>query len=337
MRFLFMALLMFNAIHCMANHVVVDGVDYDSLADARPHIKDGSRIYLFKGIYKQGVYLKQSNLEIIGETGVIFDNATVDGKAALVLTGNDVSIESIECRNMHVRDGNGACIRFEGNNLTVRNLYAHNSQSGIMTAKSDGFLKVFYSRFDHLGARNGYAHAIYAKVGEFHFYRSAITSTKLQGSGIKSRSRKTIVEESLLASVDGVDSRLIDAADYGELIVKKSILQQGINSSNSQAIAYGLEKNVHMYHPVNSITIVDNVFILDRKKSNVLISYTQPDSVKITNNEIIGDMLYPDNFAKDNNWYLSRRDAFMRDLPYIPEISDYKDIVFKAQTYGEQQ
>jgi hypothetical protein len=154
-----------------AEQVFVDGAEFSSLQEAKVAIRDGSQIYLKAGIYTQGLYIQENDISILGEKNVIFDDAAVDGKAALVLTGNNVLVESIECQNIFVSDNNGACIRFEGTNLTVRDLYVHDSQSGIMTSQNyDGFLHVEFSKFERLGGKaqsRGYAHAIYAKVGEF--------------------------------------------------------------------------------------------------------------------------------------------------------------------------
>jgi len=120
--------LFFMSINAYSNQVFVDGKEFLSLQEAKTSIKDGSLIYIKAGIYTEGLYIKASNIEIIGEDNVIFDDAAINGKAALVLTGDNVLVESIECRNMHVRDKNGACIRFEGKNLTLRNMHMTVSQ-----------------------------------------------------------------------------------------------------------------------------------------------------------------------------------------------------------------
>ncbi len=323
-----------------AGHVFVDGVEFQSLQEAKSAIKDGSEIYLKAGIYTQGLYSKASNISIIGEKNVIFDDAAVHGKAALVLAGNNVLVESIECRNIYVNDLNGACIRFEGKNLTVRDLYAHDSQSGIMTSYNyDGFLHIEFSKFENLGGKatgRGYAHAIYANVGEFVFSYSQVLSTGKEGSGLKSRSRKTVIKNSILASRDAKDSRLIDVANYGELIIKDSILQQGDNSSNSQLIAYGLEKRKNKFE-INRIKITNNLFLLDRKQANVIIAYKQANTVEIYDNTMIGDFLYPDEFSKRNPWYISREKAKLKPYPYLPEISGLKQLIKSIAVVGKRQ
>jgi hypothetical protein len=338
MKLLIFILLFSITYYCNAEHVFVNGKEFFSLQEAKSAIKDGSQIYLKAGIYTKGLYLKASNIEIIGEKNVIFDDAAVDGKAALVLAGNNILVESIECRNIYVKDLNGACIRFEGENLTVRDLYAHDSQSGIMTNYNDGFLKIEYSTFERLGGKatgRGYAHAIYANVGEFSFFESKILTMGKEGSGLKSRSRKTTITNSLLATLNGKDSRLIDVADYGELIIKNSILQQGNNSSNSQLIAYGLEKRPVNYL-INRIEITDNLFLLDREKANVIIAHKKAAEVLIENNTMVGDFLYPNEFSKSNPWYISREKAKLQAYPYLPSISDLRQLINAISIVGKR-
>jgi len=336
----FIPFLFFFTFYALSEQVFVDGVEFQSLQSAKSAIKDGSQIYLKAGIYTQGLYIKASNISIIGEKNVIFDDAAVNGKAALVLAGNNVLVESIECQNIYVKDLNGACIRFEGKNLTVRDVYAHDSQSGIMTSYNyDGFLHVEFSKFENLGGKatgRGYAHAIYANVGEFIFSDSQVLSVGKEGSGLKSRSRKTVVINSILASLDAKDSRLIDVAEYGELIIKNSILQQGNNSSNSQLIAYGLEKRKNKFK-VNRIEITNNLFLLDREKANVIILQKQADSVEIHDNTMIGDFLYSDGLSKRNVWYISRENAKLNPYPYLPEISDLKTLINSISIVGKRE
>jgi hypothetical protein len=337
------ALLLFLVVTCFiskvafANEISVDGVMFKSLSAAKHAIRKGSRIYLFSGVFEQGIYLDKDNLEIIGEEGVVFDNATVDEKAALVLTGNNILVENIECRNIQVNDKNGACIRFEGANLTVRNLYAHDSQSGVMTSNNAGIVKIEYSTFERLGGKaavEGYAHALYIKADELFFYQSKILSTKGEGSGIKSRSKKVVIDSSLLASMDAIDSRLVDMANYGELIIKNSVLQQGSHTSNSQLLAYGLEKNITPEFDVNRVELVNNILLFDNKKSNVLISYRLLDEMVNRNNVFIGYFNLYLQFIKNNMWYTSRKRARILPYPYFPQIDEIESLRLLINTHG---
>jgi hypothetical protein len=320
-----------------ANNISVDGVMFTSLSAAKQAIRNGSRIYLFSGVYEEGIYLDKDDLAIMGEEGVVFDNATVDEKAALVLTGNNVLVENIECRNIQVSDNNGACIRFEGANLTVRNLYAHDSQSGVMTNNNAGIVKIEHSIFERLGGKAqgaGYAHALYIKADELIFYKSKIISTKGEGSGIKSRSKKVVIDSSLLASMDAMDSRLVDMANYGELIIKNSVLQQGGHTSNSQLLAYGLETNITSEFDVNRVELVNNIILFDNKKSNVLISSRLLDEMVNRGNVFIGYFNLYLQFIKNNMWYTSRKRAHILPYPYFPQIDEIKSLRLLINSNG---
>ena len=336
-------LLLFLCVNCFiskvafANKISVDGAIFKSLSAAKHAVRKGSRVYLFAGIYEQGIYLDKDDLEIIGEQGVVFDNATVDEKAALVLTGNNILVENIECRNIQVSDNNGACIRFEGTNLTVRNLYAHDSQSGVMTSNNAGIVKIEYSTFERLGGKaqgEGYAHGLYIKADELFFYKSRIISTKGEGSGIKSRSKKVVIDSSLLASMDAIDSRLVDMANYGELIIKDSVLQQGNNTSNSQLLAYGLETNITSEFGVNRFELINNIIFFDSNKSNVLISYRLVDEMINQGNIFIGYFNLHLKFIKNNMWYTSRKRAHIPPYPFIPQIDQIKSLRLLISSHG---
>ena len=70
------------------------------------------------------------------------------GKGIWVISGNDTVVENIEFSGATVPDANGAGIRFEGVNLTVRNCYFHHNQNGILTNNQQvGELLVEYTEF----------------------------------------------------------------------------------------------------------------------------------------------------------------------------------------------
>ncbi|TWX52484.1 hypothetical protein [Colwellia hornerae] len=330
-------MLFFVQFNLFAEHVFVDGKEFFSLQDAKSAIKDGSQVFLKAGIYTKGLYIKANNVEIIGEKGVVFDNAAIDNKAALVLTGKNILVESIECINISVRAGNGACIRFEGENLTVRDLYVHDSESGIMTSTVPGYVNIEFSIFERLGSRRGYSHGVYIKADELNIRYSKFLNTKKQGSSIKSRSKKVLIENSIIATMDSVDSRAVDMAKYGELIIRNSILQQGNNSSNSQLLAYGLEKKAERVFDVNRVEITNNLIFFDREKSNVYMAYRLLDEFINKNNIFIGDFNNPNKFIKNNKWYISREKAGLKAYPFLPTLDQVQGTLALIEVLGNSE
>ena len=86
----------------------------------------------------------------------------------------------------------------------------------MLTGPNPGRILIRNSRFERLGL-NGTAHGIYVGGGELYVYQSEFLRSKSQGMEIKSRARKTVIERSVIASLDGVDSRLLDIPNGGEL------------------------------------------------------------------------------------------------------------------------
>ena len=58
---------------------------------------------------------------------------SAQGKSIWVVAGNDTTIENIEFANCRVADKNGAGIRQEGINLTLRHCFFHDNEDGILT------------------------------------------------------------------------------------------------------------------------------------------------------------------------------------------------------------
>ncbi len=73
---------------------------FSTMHCASKAVKDNSLIYFEKGVYRKGLKIVSNSAHIIGEKGVVFDGAVVNGKATLVLSGNDIVVENIECRNI---------------------------------------------------------------------------------------------------------------------------------------------------------------------------------------------------------------------------------------------
>lgn len=99
------------------------------------------------------------------EPGKAILEGTCEDKAALVLRGRESVVDGLVFRNIRVHDGNGAGIRIEGGDLTVRNAMFLDSQEGILGATDDPtHVTVDHSTFSGLGQcdeSSDCAHSIY--------------------------------------------------------------------------------------------------------------------------------------------------------------------------------
>jgi len=125
---------------------------FASLEEALKVAQPGDTIVLAPGTYREGVLITTPRITIKGEPGAHLQGVAYNGKAALVVRADHVTIDGIECSGIAVRDHNGACVRIEGRDLVIRNAYFHDNQEGVLGGHG-GSVRIENSRF----ARNGNA------------------------------------------------------------------------------------------------------------------------------------------------------------------------------------
>jgi hypothetical protein len=276
-------------------------------------LKPGRTVVLPPGVYREAAVVTASNV-LIKAHGVRLEHAAIQGKAALVIKGDDVTIEGLECAHIYVSDRNGACVRLEARNLTLRNVHFHDSQSGLLSWKKDsGTVLVENSRFERLGR----AHGIYIGSSPTHLIvrNSRFLSSMAEGHEIKSRAAKNTIERNLIASLDGVDSRLIDLPEGGENIIRGNVLQKGPASSNQDLIGIALERSRPLHSP-SSTVIEDNFIILERRGTNVLLHQRKIPEARIERNKVIGG----EDPGGTNMWFRDRAAAGLAPHPALPQV-----------------
>lgn len=289
----------------------------DTAAPARPlapllqDLKSGETVVLPPGIYEEAIAISASNV-VIKADGVRLQDTALEGKAAIVVKGNNVTIEGLECTGIRVDDGNGACVRLEGKNLTLRRVRFQDSQSGVLSWNRDcGTVLIEDSRFERMGR----AHGIYIGRGPTHLIvrRSSFLRSVNEGHEIKSRAARNTIENNVIASLDGVDSRLIDLPEGGENIIRRNVLEEGPISSNQDLIGIALEGQRSL-HSRNSTLIEENLIIMERRGANVLLNERYVPAARVERNTVIGGM----PAGGTNVWYRDRASAGLAQYPALP-------------------
>ena len=296
---------------------LVNEKSFPDLLSAVSSLQDGDTIFIAEGVHRTPIVIRKNDITIRGNGHVVFEKSAAHGKGFILSQGNNLTVENIECRHISVRDGNGACIRQEGKDLTLNHVYFHNSQEGVLeTARETGFLKIYDSRFERLGF-NGQAHGIYTNKAEVYIYQSLFVAAKNEGHAIKVRGRKLYIESSIIASLSSDDSRLIDMSNGGELTIKNSILEQGPKSENGQMIGFGLEGLVYENNQVN---LANNTIFLDRIGVNKLLALPANGDRNITvthdKNVVVGDGGI-ENKRESNSYFDSRSQLDFPKFPYF--------------------
>lgn len=210
-------------------------------------VRDGDTVDIDAGIYPEDVALWQANnlfLRGIGGYAYLKSNgADYGGKAIWVIKGNNVTVEWIEFAECTVPDQNGAGIRYEGLNLTVRHCFFHHNQMGILGGEyHPSTVKIEYCEFAYQGNGDGYTHNVYIGNIDTLIFRGNYSHHAIIGHELKSRAFVNIIEYNRLSNeADGTASREIDLPNGGTAIILGNIIQQGPHSENSNLVGYGLE------------------------------------------------------------------------------------------------
>ena len=144
------------------------GRGFDALADAVAAIGGGSgTILIASGRYRQCAVQEAGQVAYVARRPgtVVFDGVACRGKAALVLAGRSARVDGIVFQNIRVAAANGAGIRLESGDLTVRNSLFRDGENGILAANDhQGTIRIEQSTFSRLGRcpeHRGCSHAIY--------------------------------------------------------------------------------------------------------------------------------------------------------------------------------
>ncbi|MET0048735.1 MAG: chondroitinase-B domain-containing protein [Sedimenticola sp.] len=283
--------------------------------------KDGQIILLRAGEYRRAGIIRANRVTVLAEPGAHVTEAAADGKGAIVLRGNGLVVDGLECSRITVGSGNGACLRQDQGDFTLRGVHFHHSQMGVLTGHKGGRITIEDSYFHDSGRYRPGAlgHNIYVNSGELYFLRSWSLRAANQGHELKSRANVTTIKDSILASINSQDSRLIDLPHGGVLSISNSVLAEGPMSSNWDMIGYGLEsKNGRKLRPRNTIEIRDNVFVSDRFGTAHMLHADHATETRVEDNLIIGPM---SDHRPDNILFSNRRDA---GFPEYPELFESK-------------
>ena len=168
----------------------------------------------------------------------IFDGATCEGKATLVIRAGGATVDGIVFRNMRVGDGNGAGIRIEIGDLTVRNSMFLDSQEGIL-GSSDAPHKILIDRstFSGLGQCDetpDCAHSVYLGGSGADV---TITNSRFErgrgGHYVKLRVPKVTITDNSFDDTQGSKTNyMIDLPNGGTGTIARNTFVQGTHKEN---------------------------------------------------------------------------------------------------------
>ena len=308
-----------SSANAQTGRIYADGVQQASLQTAFDNVNPGGIIRLEPGIYTEGAILKKGKdgVLISGAPGVVFDGAVVGAKGTFVIQSDNVTIDSIECRNVAVRDRNGACVRLESGNLTLKNVNFSDNENGLLTWNQANKILIEDSVFEGNG-KAGRAHGLYISgAQQLIVRRSRIVGSKDEGHGIKARTRYLLVENSVVASLEGNDSYLIDIPNGGTAVIRNSLLVEGANTANWFIMSYGVEGG---RYDKNSLKLEKNIIVTDREGGSEFINLADGmPAPMLRGNVVVGNIKY--DFPSNNYKFGSRSELNWPAAPALPEVN----------------
>jgi hypothetical protein len=220
------------------------GKQFTTVRAAAAAAQTGDTIHITAGDYRRDVTTwHASNLTICGIGGrarLLADGAHEGGKGIWVIRGSSTTIVNVEFHGAKVPDENGAGIRQEGRNLTLRNTAFFDNENGILTDDDSGStITIEASEFARNGFGDGYTHNIYVgKIGRLHVRTSLFREAKI-GHQLKTRARENIIEHSyFIDGPDGTSSYLLNFDNGGRAVVRGNLLHKGPKADNSILITH---------------------------------------------------------------------------------------------------
>jgi hypothetical protein len=253
--------------------------------DASGHYDGDTCAWSTEGLVVQGVN-GRAKIDLTGVTPAqekgIF---TIGGTASATIENFELSGAAVSSS----AGNNGAGIRHQGLNLTVRNCYIHDNQDGILGAPATagtGAVVVESSEFSHNGAGDGFSHNLY--IGNYASFTLQFSYSHRGNVGhlVKSRALETfILYDRITDESGGTASYEIDIPNAGTAYVIGSLIEQSATTQNPAILSFGEEGTPAGYD--THLFVVNDSFVND-SSSGTFVADTTTTPATITNDVLTG-------------------------------------------------
>jgi hypothetical protein len=216
---------------------------------------------------------------------------SAEGKAIWVVKGDNTVIDGIEFSGAQVSDLNGAGVRQEGRNLTVRNSLFHDNQMGILTS-NDPEISILIEFSEFYGNTVDYkkwgrlGHNIYIGEVDHFVLRGSYVHGAITGHNVKSRARENIIAYNrIMDETEGASSYLLDLANGGKAYVVGNLFHQSEAADNYHMLSYASEGD--KYVEKEEIYVASNTFVNDKDEGYIVLNKSG-SVIKLVNNLFVG-------------------------------------------------
>ncbi|MEO7175721.1 MAG: T9SS type A sorting domain-containing protein [Saprospiraceae bacterium] len=312
MRILYIAIIALAVVQAgFANYWQVGpGKTYTAPSQVSSLVEDGDTVAIDAGVYESDVARWAANdLFITGVGGKAHLKANGNSygqKAIWVIAGDNTRIENIEFSLCTVPDQNGAGIRQEGKNLTVRYCHFHHNDDGILAGTMNpSNIIIEFCEFGYNGYGDGQSHNLYINNIDTLIFRFNYSHHTSVGHELKSRAHVNYILYNRISDEAGTtSSRSIDLPNGGTTYLIGNLIEQGPESENSNIIGYGLE-GLNNPSP-HELFAINNTIINNRSNGSFFSFQNGTTFFKAFNNIIAGPGVfvqgnYPSNVDTASN------------------------------------
>ena len=265
------------------------GASYPTPSAAAAAAQAGDVVRIAAGDYRGDVATwRAPNLTICGVGGrarLFADGQHAQGKAIWVVAGANTVIEGIEFHGVTVPDRNGAGIRAEGGNLTIRNCGFFDSDEGILSGRG-GEIVIDRSEFARNGYGDGQSHNLYIGEADRLIVTASFFHSARIGHNFKSRARETRIENSyFMDGTTGTASYQVDFPNGGIVHLRGNVFQKGPRADNPAAVAFGQEG---LKWPTNTLEMVHNTVVSTYSGGSFIVANWATQSVRLVANLFAG-------------------------------------------------
>jgi hypothetical protein len=268
------------------------GKEFETLGGAAKSARDGDVVEIFPGTYTGGVALwPQSDLIVrgVGERPrVIAGGKSIEHRDVWLFTGDNVVIENVDISGARSPWKNGAGIRHTGSGLTLRHVFLHDNENGVLTSNrypDTNTILVEYSEFANNGDNEGFAHNLYIGRSKRFEFRYSYSHGSKGGHLLKSRAQENHVTYNRLTDEQGGrSSYIIDIPEGGTSYIVGNVIEQGSETLNHGIFSFAGESSDH---PDNRLVIVNNS-IYNRDFKGVVVRNHASLDVEMVNNLLGG-------------------------------------------------
>ena len=249
----------------MATLTVGSGQYYTTIAAAVAAAQDGDTVQVQAGTYVNDFAHVATRITLQAVGGLVSLVATVsppNGKAILD-TYADTVVDGFSFSGAAVPDNNGAGIRSNAGDLTVRNSVFANNQEGILaTSGPDTTVTITGSEFGYNGAGDGYSHNLYVGAIKALVIDNSYFHDANVGHEVKSRALSTTITNSRI--IDGPASTAsysVDLPNGGVASIRNTVIEKGPNAQNQTIVHFGGESAPYAG---SSLLMTGNTIVNDR-------------------------------------------------------------------------